>query len=267
MKLCWLIDIPIVGGDQDVLVHLKNLGHQVVEITAKLENPNLIVEPDSIYPFLGSFQELNFLSKLKIPVATYGLNSNIIRSSYISYMPQEWFLNHDAMMTTWGLLKSNPDWWFNFFNTASLFVRPDSGKKTFTGQVFDKVNIKTEMEFLSRHSNVMPETILWVCPAKKIEKEFRFWISAGKVVTYSEYSWDRDIDIAGSPSDTAFKLAEKVAGYQWQADRIYTVDIQDSSKEAKIIELNSFSCAGLYRCDGKHLLETVSRDILSEWED
>lgn len=268
-NICWLIDVDLVAEEQpDLISHIKSLGYSVYKLSAALDKPKIEYDPECIYAFLGSFEELRHVRKhLGFPVATYGLNSLINRSGYMSYLPNEWFLNEHSVMTTWGQLQNNSHRFFNRFDSDRLFVRPNGGNKLFTGQVFEKSSIHEEMQFLDRYSSVLPETIIWIGEAKKIDREYRFWISVGKVVTWSEYSWDKTpIQNVTEPSQVVIDMAEQVAKHEWQVDRIYTVDITEHSGEAKIIELNSFSCAGLYNCDGKQLLETVSRDILAEWE-
>jgi len=270
MKLCWFVDTDLIAENQpDLVNHIKSLGHTVIKLSATLDRPKFTPDPDSCYTFLGSFEELKYVqSTLGVPVMTYGVNKYIVRSGYISFIPNSWFLNESSVMSTWGQLFDNSDRFFNMFNADMLFVRPDSGNKTFTGQTFSKNKIHQEMRFLDRYSQVEPTTIIWVGEAKKIEKEYRVWISAGKVVTYSEYSWDKSpIEHSVAPSQTILDLAEQVASYEWQVDLIYTVDITEYDGAAKIIELNSFSCDGLYDCDGKKLLETVCQDIIAEWQD
>lgn len=269
MKLCWLIDNDLVAEEQpDLGSHIKSLGYSAYKLSTALDTPNIKYDPECIYVFLGSFEELRRVQKnFGFPVATYGINGLINRSGYMSYLPNEWFLNEHSVMTTWGQLQNNSHRFFNRFDSDRLFVRPNGGNKLFTGQVFEKSSIHEEMQFLDRYSSVLPETIIWIGEAKKIDREYRFWISVGKVVTWSEYSWDKTpIQNVTEPSQVVIDMAEQVAKHEWQVDRIYTVDITKYEGEAKIIELNSFSCAGLYNCDGKQLLETVSRDILAEWE-
>ena len=267
MNLCWLIDVDLIAEEQpDLVSHVRSLGYSVYKLSAALDIPKIKHDPECIYAFLGSFEELRHVQKhLGFPVATYGLNSLINRSGYVSYLPNEWFLNEHSVMTTWGQLQNNSHRFFKLFDSDRLFARPNDGNKSFTGQVFEKSTIHDEMQFLDRYSSVVPETIIWIGEAKKIEKEYRFWISAGKVVTWSEYSWN--IQDSAPPSPAILDMAEQVAKHEWQVDLIYTVDITEHEGTAKIIELNSFSCAGLYSCDGKKLLETVSRDILDEWND
>jgi len=270
MKLCWFIDNDLMAEyHPDLANYIRSLGHDVISLSATFARPKFTLNPDCHYTFLGSFQELKYVQKyLNVPVATYGLGNSILRSVYASYLPTEWFLNSESIMTTWALLEKNRRWFFDKIG-ADLFVRPDSGKKTFTGQVFTftPYNINEEMSFVGQNSSVQPESIVWVTPAKDIGREYRFWISNGKVVTWSEYQWNKTAVPPVSPTAAMIDLARTVAEYKWQADLIYTVDICEHEGEAKIIELNSFSCAGLYQCDAHKLLEIVSQDILAEWED
>jgi len=268
MKVGWLIDVDIMAEQQVGLIpHLRSLGYEVHKLSVTRDPPMIPYEPGAIWAFLGSFQELRSINDhLDFNVATYGLNRSMARSGYVSHMPDEWFLNNTAVMTTWGQLARRSQWFFDTFH-GSLFVRPDSGHKTFTGQVFAYYNINAEMSFIEQHSSVSPDTIVWVSGVKEIDREYRFWISAGRVVTHSEYSWNSNPPDDAPPSQVVCDLARRVAEYEWQVDRIYTVDITEYKGEARIIELNSFSCASLYNCDGQKLLETVSQDILAEWQD
>lgn len=269
MKLAWLIDTDLIGEEQPNLSeHIKKLGYSVYKLTATRDLPIIQYEPDCVYAFLGSFQELRHVQKhYKFPVATYGLNKYMNRSGYISYMPNSWFLNDASIMTTWGQFKHDSNRFFNLYDADSLFIRPDNGTKTFTGQVIRRVNIMEQIQFLEKYSSVANETLIWVGDEKNIDREYRFWISAGKVVTWSEYNWDKShVTNIDPPTKIIIDMAEQVAKYSWQVDRIYTVDITEYLGFAKIIELNSFSCAGLYNCDSGYLLEIVSQDILDEWE-
>jgi hypothetical protein len=62
-------------------------------------------------------------------------------------------------------------------------------------------------------------------------------------------------------------MAQKVAEAEWQADRVYICDValvdsapyEGGTKQAKIIELNAFSCSGLYACDTYKIVEAVSK--------
>lgn len=266
IKLHWLIDIDIIGDEhQETPMRLRQLGHKVSTLSATKDTPKLIKNPETIYVFHGSFEELNAIKKQEVDIATYGLGSSILRSHYTSYTPEEWYLNQEATMTTWGMFRKNFENFFHHFKNNAVFIRPDSGVKTFTGQLIDVGCFNVDADGLEKVSNVKFETIIWVSPKKEIEAEYRFWICNKNVVASTEYSWD-DKELGDIP-DTAIHLAEIVAKYEWQVDRTYVVDIAICNGSPFVVEFNSFSCSGLYNCDSKKLFELVSNDILLEWSE
>ena len=194
-------------------------------------------------------------------ITTYGLGPSILRSHYTSYLPRGWFLNEDAYLTTWGCFDGR-----DFMHREAVFIRPDSGYKVFTGQTVEYKDLKERKQEIEQQSEVRPETLIWVSSVKNIENEYRVWISNGKVVTWSEYSWDKtELEPAGIPKNMLI-FAKGIANYRWQVDRIYVVDLTTIDGIGPyVVEFNSFSCSGLYDCDSEKLFETVSRDILAEW--
>ena len=266
MKLHWIVDIDINAENHpDLQKTIRELGHKITGLTVTRDFPTLVSIDGTVPVFHGSFEELNKVKK-QINVATYGLGPSILRSHYMSYLPSNWFLNSESIMTTWGRFCVSPSVHMLLAHDHDWFVRPDSGYKTFTGQVIHKTSFKEDIELLNDTSNVKPETIIWIATAKKIDNEYRFWISNKKVVTSSEYSWDKD-DVSGEIPSEALELATIVAEYHWQIDRIYVIDIAMCNNHAQIIEFNSFSCSGLYNCDSKTLFKAVSEDIIAEWEE
>lgn len=261
MDMCWIIDVDILDQKHHyVIPYLRGLGYNVICQSVTKDMPKL--SDGVIYPYLGSFEGLRSLKKTNAKILTYGLDFQILRSYYMSYMDNSMFVNDKSIMTTWGMFVQNYEWYYELYNSSDIFIRPDSGKKTFTGQVINKNDIKTEIEFLSRYSSVMNEHHIWISPKADIGREYRFWISNQKVVASSEYSWNKDCIISKEIPADLFKFAEKIADLDFQVDYVYTVDLTHIAGIPKIIELNSFSCAGVYDCDVRILLETISHDIL-----
>lgn len=262
MKLVWIIDIDIMDAKHHgAIKHLRNLGYEVITVSATKDVPTLSQDPDIIYTYLGSFEGLRPLQKQRW-IATYGMGDSILRTHYTSNMPLDWFLNSDDYLTTWGRhcsgLRDN--------KIHERFIRPDSGKKIFTGQVFpsDMKMLESEIEFMNRYSGCQPETLIWVSSPKIIQEEYRFWISNTKIVGMSEYSWVEDFSIQNNPPKEMIEFAQEVANYKWQPDDLYTLDLTMYDDYPHIIEFNSFSCAGLYDCDATSMLEQVTKDIQAE---
>jgi hypothetical protein len=153
---------------------------------------------------------------------------------------------------------------------GKCFVRPDAVTKSFTGMVVNQDDFDHEMNALAKLQHVMPEELVVAAAARDIRRETRFVIVDGKVVSGSTYGWNGNGDIGLPIDDASVALAREVASRGWQPDRAYTCDIalvEDAGDlKARLIELNSFSCAGLYGCDLDAVVAAVSAAARDEWE-
>jgi hypothetical protein len=150
--------------------------------------------------------------------------------------------------------------WENLTNDGSLFIRPDSGAKPFTGHVVapdEKHKIKSLIRAIG------PESLVVVAPAREIGEENRFVICDRKVVAGSRYLPDESPDYKNS----FLRLADKIARHKWQPDLCYTVDIAESEGGIYLLEINSFSCAGFYQCNINHIVKCASAAAMREWEE
>lgn len=161
-------------------------------------------------------------------------------------------LNYDSRIYKFG---EDFDWEY-----GSLFVRPCEDTKVFTGQVFDDIEDWRKFrnqQLNNGHSTVLTkDTEIQVCSVKDIQKEFRFWIIDGQIVTYSQYrlgSWvvsnemvDDESIIFCEDMIKLFKLA-----------RAFTMDICSTNDGYKIVECGSVACAGFYKSDIQKLLMTI----------
>lgn len=152
-------------------------------------------------------------------------------------------LNKDATFLPQQMLS---DGIFDWFDSNVLFVRPDSGDKSFDGRLVGKVG------FESQKWDILNSTKegdwLLIAPYQRIGDEFRLVIS-DRVVTGSQYKAE-GMALYGPMSKEVEEFGNKaVEGIDYQPDKLYTLDVGEVNGELKIIEANSFSCAGLYNCD------------------
>jgi hypothetical protein len=184
----------------------------------------------------------------------------------MSNLPLEWFLNSGAVFMTWAMFKHRAVDIFEHHNTNGLFIRPNSGFKTFAGQRVLRSELAEHINTLDQISSVMPDTMIMVNPCQDIKGEFRFVIADSKVVAGSEYRWDGKLDVRRDWPHECEELATQVAQHDWQVDTVYTCDVALlNDGKVKIVELNGFSCAGLYACDLDKVVEGVSAAALKEW--
>lgn len=141
---------------------------------------------------------------------------------------------------------------------GSVFVRPDSGTKPFTGQVISDCN---ELEQIIQR--IGQEELVVVSTPKEITMEWRFVVCQGNVVTGSQYLPEEHMNIP----ICVWRFAQQIASESWQPDMCYTMDICKHRDGLYLLEINSFSCAGLYQCYMPNVVKAVSRAAMNEWSE
>lgn len=194
-----------------------------------------------------------------------GINDRTKVSQYMSNLPLDWFLNRDGIFMTWSMFKQRARELFYEHDANKFFIRPDSGFKTFAGQIVHFGTIGDDIHSLETLSSVTDETMILVNIPETLLGEFRFVIADKKVVTGSEYRWDGKLDIRRDWPQECWDLATQVAQHDWQVDIAYTCDVALTENGPKIVELNGFSCAGLYSCDIDQVVMEVSKAATKEY--
>jgi len=252
----WLIDKSIYErltySSQTLDHYVRDQGHEVVFVD-RLENgfyPPVDIPSDRCVVMYGSHGFTRHISQTyKVQPGALGINDRTQATSYMSALPLNWFLNRNANMMTWKMFKHRARELFFDHDTNQLFIRPNSGFKTFAGQVVKFGTIDHDIETLDKLSSVMDDTLILVGECQDLRGEFRFVIADGQVVAGSEYRWDGKLDIRRDWTPECEALAQQVASHEWQVDVAYTCDVALTEDCPRIVELNGFSCAGLYACD------------------
>lgn len=203
------------------------------------------------------------------------LNENNLKYHiYTALLPidPDLYLNHprQSVLTTYRNFKLSKDHWVNdlAIDYGGVFIRPDSGLKTFTGYAFDKADIDFQFSFLDTKMN--DEYLMWVAPKKHyFWNEVRFIICGDKVVDGSRYATDSGNTLVEDRlvDPVQLALAEQIAKLSWKPDEVFTCDICMTHDGPKLIELNSFSCAGFYAMDMEKIVRTVSEHTLKLYKE
>jgi len=178
-------------------------------------------------------------------------------STYYAYLGKYLLNQQYAMMPVGDLLRRWDDL-SSIVPGKSLFIRPDSGAKPFTGYVVapdEKHHIRTLVEAVG------PETLVVATLEKPITAEWRFVICNKNVVASCQYLPCQSTWV----HPEAFRLAYKIAHHTWQPDLCYTVDIAESEDKMYLLEINSFSCAGFYQCNMEAIVRNASQVAFEEW--
>lgn len=140
-----------------------------------------------------------------------------------------------------------------------IFIRPNSGDKIFTGQICKTKKDYEEIRKLLKN----PDELIVSAEVVDIKREWRLVVVDKKIVSGQIYcDLTTNLDYAIMPPEVR-ELGEKIIAEGYEPDKCWTIDIAqiNDDKEVKygLIEINSFSCAGLYGNveDIKNIVEAV----------
>ena len=169
----------------------------------------------------------------------------------------KWSAQSDWLFTTASDFVADAESIYARFDATSLFVRPDSPLKPFSGRVVEASRVS--LAALDHGFYYDDETIpVVVCPTKTIGDEYRFVVVARSVIAGSGYIADGRAahdDVSGLSEARA--LAERIAREMEPPEPVYVLDICATPDGMRLMELNPFSGADLYGCDRGAVVEAV----------
>lgn len=283
MKVKWLIEDyehdsslqPLMDEIKKQGMELKVVKYEPWESGEFNQYPN-----EDCVVFYGTLNLGRQLQKEKgwIP-GVYCNFQNLCCITYYSYWAKYLF-NSDYIMLPMMEIKRREDYVFDMFGVDDcIFIRPNSGAKTFTGQVLKREEIDQEFKLFGNYAaKPLDQIITVISSAKVIEKEWRFVVINKKVVACSQYrdfakekvsdnKKKYELFIEEGSEIGAKLLVERIAAEEWQPDIAYTLDICKSNGKYSLLEANSFSCSGLYEGKPEPIVKEISKAALEEWED
>lgn len=242
---------------------LRRLGYtvEVAEYCSNLsKQPLSEYSADECVVLYGSigFVEQRLRNSNAIPGAYY-TKDRLACSHYMPRLPLELLGNAQGVYLPFGDFVRRRDQIYRLFGESRLFVRPDSGGKTFTGLCLEQETAGVEINSLRQLTSVTDDTRVLIAPAQSIRAEYRFFIVEGQVVTGSRYHVNGQRSIDPGVSKLCLEVAKQVAALPWQVDLAYTCDVGLFAGEPKVVELNAFSTSGLYACDALRLFDAVGK--------
>lgn len=154
---------------------------------------------------------------------------------------------------------------------GSIFIRPNSSEKTFCGGLYDE---KEYNNLLKEFSYKDQEIICIIAEPKSIHEEYRLVMNKSNVLDISRYIPDEKrlvgSALVGLLSDFAEKIYKQVHKNLHYSffDKLYTMDIHVNKEgDFQLMEINSFSCAGLYDCDFNTLVQKIKVIAKKDYED
>jgi hypothetical protein len=178
----------------------------------------------------------------------------------------KYLFNDKYVMMPVAEAKRRINWIFeNFGMYDSVFMRPNSGFKTFTGKLFKKQLFEKDWEWVEEFTS--PGDLVVVSTPKLIRAEWRFIIAEGEVISGSLYRKNNIPEFERNWPDNVFNLVQKVAE-DYNPDPMWTADIcMGYDNNPYLLEIGCFSCAGLYGCDLEPVVKRAAEIAVKEWKD
>jgi hypothetical protein len=148
-----------------------------------------------------------------------------------------------------------------FGKEGRVFVRPCGVQKTFTGRCTDREGFVLALE----SARYAKEPVLIASP-QEIAREWRVVIARGRFIAACQYkSEGHHRELPGCPQDVRTYVDGLLAEIPYRPDPIYMMDLCASGNNLYLVELNSFSCSGLYQCDPSAVVKEVKGLATEDW--
>lgn len=270
MKKCtWVVENFVANnGYEDLISEIKKQGRECIAITYtpfQSGDFNKISDDNNCVIFQGSIQLAEQLQKEK-PNWKPGVIAdwrNYWCITWYAHMREHLFNQDYCCMTIGELIEEKWDMYGRFGKDATIWVRPDSGKKPFTAQLVELENFD---KFIERNlkSFDLTEQIVVSSP-KKIKAEFRFICSGNDIISTSCYQYqDCFVYIPSAPVKATEKCKEVLIQLHKEMpmnfpDVFFATDIwEDYDGKFYLGEFNAFSSCGLYKCNKESIVNAVS---------
>jgi len=267
----WIVDIQpakrLALGGEPIVEVIRELGHEVVETIYDPEHEGF---PNDLASLFASSRPMILRGSVGFaawahahwPISPGAFRSDRLRPSI--YLPAygELALNADAIITTYAefnALRSE----FEERLGGTLFVKPADGGKLLSGTILEPGRSLFDAHYSShrRWSEIPDDFRLLLTRIHTICAEWRFVIAGDRAVASSQYKRGAALESKRGAPEGAETLADRLAKHAWRPTDVFIADIAETENGFRLLELNTFGTAGLYDCDLKAIVQTVSNYV------
>lgn len=199
-----------------------------------------------------------------VPV-TYSSFEKYKCSAYYSHFGPYLFNDKYCLMSLNEIVRQKYDIWGHYGKDGIIFIRPDSGEKTFQAGLLDIIDLQR----LYESNKDVEHDLMLVSTPKNIRWEGRFVVSKHKeIIASSTYRFQGNVaQIPSVPPETLKFCQQLLSKVEYHPDSVFCYDIcQDNDGDCWLMELTSFSSAGLYATNKENIVKRISEIALEDWE-
>ncbi|MHC5537355.1 ATP-grasp domain-containing protein [Singulisphaera rosea] len=190
---------------------------------------------------------------------------NVSRFDCTRYYPafSHVLLNADCLMLSLEEAISDVEGIYRrFAEDGRVFIRPLGLEKTFTGRC-----VEPEAYDSALRSAGYSRCGVLVARPKSIAGEWRLVVGPRGVVAASRYRKGGDLSVeSGCPDEVRSFVENALSTTDYRPDDLFMLDVCNTGESLHLLELNSFSCSGLYACDVEAVVAEAARLAIKSWE-
>ena len=188
---------------------------------------------------------------------------NLDCATYYAYFGHYLLNGYYSMLPGVEALRLEAELFAEFGPDDEVFVRPSGLQKLFTGRAVFRDDFRTALA----PSRYDPTTLVVVSTPKEIGREWRLVIAGDEFIAASQYRQDGALRASrGCPEEVTQYVSELLRNVRWRPDPLFMMDICEFDDALHLLELNSFSCSGLYDCDLPAVISAASGAAEKEWK-
>lgn len=273
MMITWVLEKNIFDNEQALFSLILDKGHKVIfkEYYPFDDKGNAVFffDDTTCGVFRGSLNLARYLKNMcKLYPGVIYENDNYNCSTYFNHFGKFCLNAREYMIIPIGDLERQLPFLFSKLATYSdaIFVRPDSGNKQFTGQLIRRSTVESDLKQIKFYDPDDNELVVVSKAFSNIVAEYRFVIIGDEIITGCQYNYkgkhdERKLDSDNISDVNAKKMASHIlSNTTWRPDDVFIMDIcKTRNKLYHMLEINCFSCAGLYACDMNIIIDSVSK--------
>lgn len=267
MKVSWIIENFVKEESfKELEAAVEAAGYPLHVIRGDYARADLSVYKNQCTLFNGSI-EMCKMVHADLLAAGCGPNiycnwKNYLCSSYYPIFADHVFNDNYVLIPFIELKRRLYTFYGMFGRSGMLFVRPDSGDKTFKAELLDIQDFPRFYEDLEQYHN----DLILVSTPKNIIGEWRFVCTRYKeILAVSSYRYQGVLTRIPSAPIGATEKCKEILEVGYYPDSVFCIDIaQDAAGDFWMMELTSFSSAGLYATKKAPIVQRVSEIA---WED
>ncbi|MDB4778170.1 ATP-grasp domain-containing protein [bacterium] len=255
MKPIWAIEARVDGLDVDSFaseVSRQGMEARVVRHNPNAEFPHDITGAEDLprienVIFTGSLDLIQHIQASRDWTPTGWCDFESLSCSEFCRHFESFILNPEyRILSIEDALKQQNELYSSLAVDHKFFVRPNSVGKLFTGQIVD---IDSLDDFLTSKTKDNSKLVFFAKP-KKIAQEWRLFIWNDQIVDGCQYFLGESFDFQpGVPDDVRHFVASVFSSVRWRPHPLFVMGICRSNSQLFIVELNSYNCSGLLKCD------------------